>query len=57
MIEGMMPFWDCSKITYRSLYPDVTATSVLAWKCGQPFSLAATKLIEHLKCFLGMGKA
>lgn len=57
VIEGMMPFWDRSKITYRPLYPDLTATSVLAWKRGQPFSLAATKFIEHLKYFLGMGKA
>lgn len=57
VIEGMMPFWDQSKITYRPLYPPLTATSVLAWKRGQPFSLAATKFIEHIKCFLGMGKA
>lgn len=56
-IEGIMPFWDQSKITYRPLYPSLTATSVLAWKRGQPFSLAATKFIEHIKCFLGMGKA
>lgn len=57
VIEGMMPFWDQSKITYRPLYPPLTATSVLAWKRGQPFSLAATKFIEHIKCFLGMDKA
>ncbi|MDE6728221.1 MAG: LysR family transcriptional regulator [Oscillospiraceae bacterium] len=57
VIEGMMPFWDQSKITYRPLYPPLTATSVLAWKRGQPFSLAATKFIEHIKCFLSMDKA
>lgn len=57
VIEGMMPFWDQSKITYRPLYPSLTATSVLAWKRGQPFSLAATKFIERIKCFLGMDKA
>ena len=57
VIEGMTPFWDQSKITYRPLSPDLTATSVLAWKRGQPFSPAATKFIEHIKCFLGMGKA
>lgn len=57
VIEGMMPFWDQSKITYRPLYPSLTATSVLAWKRGQPFSLAATKFIEHIKCFLSMDKA
>lgn len=47
VIEGMMPFWDQSRITYRPLYPDLTATSVLAWKRGQPFSLAATNNKFH----------
>ena len=57
VVEGSVPFWDQSKITYRPLSPDLTATSVLAWKRGQPFSLAATKFIEHIKCLLGMAKA
>lgn len=54
VIEGAVPFWDSSKVTYRPLYPELSATSVLAWKRGQPFSLAATKFIEFSKCFLGM---
>ena len=54
VIEGAVPFWDQSKVTYRPLAPSLTATSVLAWKRGQPFSLAATKFIEHIKCFLGI---
>lgn len=57
VVEGSVPFWDQSKITYRPLSPELTATSVLAWKRGQPFSVAATKFIEHLKCLLGMTKA
>lgn len=56
VIEGSLPFWDQSKVTYRPLVPPLTATSVLAWKRGQPFSLAATKFIEHIRCFLGIGK-
>lgn len=55
VIEGAVPFWDQSKVTYRPLSPSLTATSVLAWKRGQPFSLAASKFIEHMKCFLGIG--
>lgn len=55
VIEGAVPFWDQSKVTYRPLAPSLTATSVLAWKRGQPFSLAASKFIEHMKCFLGIG--
>ena len=55
VIEGAA-FWDQSKITYRPLYPALIATSVLAWKRGQPFSMAATKFINHIKCFLGMNQ-
>lgn len=54
IIEGAVPFWDASKVTYRPLYPELWSTSVLAWKRGQPFSLAATKFMEFSKCFLGM---
>ena len=56
VIEGAVPFWDQSKITYRPLIPPLTTTSVLAWKRGQPFSLAVTKFIEHMQCFLSISK-
>lgn len=54
VIEGAVPFWDSSKIIYRPLYPELEATSVLAWKRGQPFSLAATKFIDSIKCLPSM---
>ena len=54
VIEGSIPFWDKEKITYRPLYPELTADSILAWKKQQPFSLAATKFIEHMKYLLGI---
>ena len=56
VVEGAMPFWDKSKIAYRPLEPSLTATSVLAWKRGQPFGPAATKFIAHAKCLLGMAQ-
>lgn len=56
VIEGAVSLWDQSKVTYRPLTPELTTTSVLAWKRGQPFSPAALKFIEHMKCFLGMNK-
>ena len=56
VIEGSVPFWDHTKITYKPLSPELTATCVLAWKRQQPFSLAATKFIDYAKCFLGMSK-
>lgn len=55
VIEGSLPFWNQSKLTYRPLFPELTATSVLAWRRGQPFSLATSKFIDHAQCFLGMG--
>ena len=48
-IEGSVPFFDEEKITYRPLYPELTASSVLAWKKQQPFSMAAGKFIEYMK--------
>ena len=54
VIEGSIPYWDREKIAYRPLCPELTANSVLAWKKQQPFSLAATKFIEHMKCLLGI---
>lgn len=49
LIQGSISFWDKNKITYRPLWPELTATTVLAWKRKQPFGLAAEKFIEFLK--------
>lgn len=54
VIEGSIPFLDQTKITSRPLSPPLTATSILAWRRGQPFSLATSKFIAHAKCFLSM---
>lgn len=54
VIEGSIPFLDQSKITSRPLSPPLTATSILAWRRGKPFSLATSKFIAHAKCFLSM---
>lgn len=53
VIEGSVPFWDREKIACRPLSPELTASSVFAWKKQQPFSLAATKFIDHMKLCLG----
>lgn len=53
VIEGSVPFLDTEKIASRPLEPLLTASCVLAWKKKQPFSLAATRFIEHSKRFLG----
>lgn len=54
IVEGALPFLDRSEICMVPLYPELTATSVLAWKRGQPFSPATERFLEHIKCFIGM---
>lgn len=53
IVEGALPFLDSSQVCMVPLYPELTATSVLAWKRGQPFSAATMKFLEHFKGFLG----
>lgn len=52
VVEGAVSLWDQKRVTFRPLSPALTATSVFAWKRGQPFSLAATKFIEYARSFL-----
>lgn len=54
IIEGALPFLECSQVCMVPLYPELTATSVLAWKRQQPFSTAAMCFLDYFKCFLGM---
>lgn len=55
-LEGSMPYLDTNELCYRPLKPERVVTSLLAWKRQQPFSLATTKFIEYIKCFLSMEK-
>ncbi|MDD3219033.1 MAG: LysR family transcriptional regulator [Lachnospiraceae bacterium] len=50
-IESYLPFLNQHELTYRPLTPELTATSVLAWKRNEPSSVAVTKFIQ---CFQGM---
>lgn len=56
VIEGALPFWDRDKITCKPLNPPLMGTTVFAWRRGKPFSPAAGKFIEYVKCFLGMDR-
>lgn len=53
-IEGALPFFDQSEVCMVPLHPELTATSVLAWKRGQPFSTATSRFLTHIKCSLSM---
>lgn len=54
VVEGALPFLDESEVRMVPLYPELTATSVLAWKREQPVSSAVFRFMEFAKCFLGM---
>lgn len=54
IVEGALPFLEQSEVRMVPLYPELTATSVLAWKRGQPFPTAVSRFLEYAKCFLGM---
>lgn len=56
IIEGALPFLEQSEIRMVPLYPELTATSVLAWKRGQPFPTAVNRFLNFAKCFLGMDR-
>lgn len=53
-VEGALPFLEQSEICMVPLYPELTATTVLAWKRQQPFSVATSRFLAHIKCFLSM---
>lgn len=54
IIEGALPFLERSEVCMVPLYPELTATSVLAWKRGQPFPTVISRFLEHIKCLLSM---
>lgn len=52
IIEGGLPFLQQSEIRMVPLQPELSATSVLAWKRGKPLSAAAARFLKEIKCFL-----
>lgn len=48
-IKGAVDLFEGSKLTFRPLFPELSMTSVLAWKKFQPNFGAAGKFLEHLR--------
>ncbi len=53
-VEGSKPFLDNSKIRAIPLEPELTSSTVLAWKRRQPFPATLSRFIAVAKGFLGM---
>ena len=48
-IEGAVDLFDPARLTFRPLTPELSFTSVLAWKKLSPYSGAAGKYLEYIK--------
>lgn len=48
-IEGAVNLFGCERMVFRPLYPELSMTSVLAWKKYQPNFGAAGQFLEYLK--------
>ena len=48
-ISGAVELYDEKRLTFRPLFPELTMTSVLAWKKFNPVFGAAGKFLEHFK--------
>ncbi|MGN0494998.1 MAG: LysR family transcriptional regulator [Lachnospiraceae bacterium] len=50
-IEGAAKYWREDLLVQRRLYPEITASTVIAWRRNIPYSLAMTKFIEEVNAF------
>ena len=48
-VQGVSELWKEDEIVGRFLDPPIICRSVFTWKREQPFSLAATKFIDHIR--------
>lgn len=48
-LEGAVNLFDCDRMVFRPLYPELSMTSVLAWKKFQPNFGVVGHFIEYLK--------
>ncbi len=56
-VEGGLPFLDSSELCALPLSPELTTTSVLAWKRNKPLSSAALQFKEYAKRALDMDRS
>ena len=50
-IEGAAKYWREDLLLQRRLYPEIAASTVIAWRRNIPYSLAMKKLIEEINAF------
>lgn len=50
-IEGAARYWREDILVQRRLYPEITASTVIAWRRNIPYSQVANKMIETINAF------
>lgn len=50
-IEGALKYWKDNILVQKRLYPEITASSVIAWRRNIPYSQAVNKMIEEINAF------
>ncbi len=50
-IEGAVKYWREDLLVQRKLYPEVTASTVIAWRRNIPYSKAILKMIEEINAY------
>lgn len=50
-IEGAAKYWKKELLVQRRLYPEITASTVIAWRRNIPYPLAMNKFIEEVNAF------
>lgn len=54
IVEGALPFLNRDEVSLLPLQPELTATSILAWRREQPHARPTALFLEHVQCLLGM---
>lgn len=50
-IEGASKYWRKELLVQKRLYPEITSSTVIAWRRNIPYSHAVTKMIEEINAF------
>ena len=50
-IEGATKYWREDLLVHRRLYPEIAASTVIAWRRNIPYSLAMNKFIDEINAF------
>ena len=50
-IEGAGRYWRSDLLVQKKLYPEITASTVIAWRRNIPYAQAVLKFIDEVNAF------